>query len=348
MRWIFQKRKQPPKLEELGTVTTLSGQLIILDTGCLNLWSHDKIPVLSDGILETPEATADANSSVDLHLVGSDAEEAGKLLGMSWHPLYVYDQTPDHFELSRKLDEIIRLHKLDARFETISPRIPHLQRTRFAIDYGKGAGEVQFHGIWGVAFESAPIGKPLRVVGERASDTDSTCWKRVVVQLRPELRIASSKKIGCLLVDEARLLIADLESLSAWRHEESLDGKADFVFWGKDAAQVAQQFDATQISLDEYGWLDLLEEVAVEIGTKVEFHVRKNNLKLATDFRPHSHHWQVMKGTRSSPTQSSTIDFNGVKICNFMTTWGDGAFDVYRDLAPSGELAQVRIDFMAE
>jgi ribosomal protein S28E/S33 len=31
-------------------------------------------------------------------------------------------------------------------------------------------------------------------------------------------------------------------------------------------------------------------------------------------------------------------------MCNFMTTWGDGVFDVYRDTGTSGELVQIRIE----
>jgi hypothetical protein len=39
---------------------------------------------------------------------------------------------------------------------------------------------------------------------------------------------------------------------------------------------------------------------------------------------------------------SSVLD--GVKICNFMTTWDDGRVQVYRDLDSSGELVQIRIE----
>jgi len=32
-----------------------------------------------------------------------------------------------------------------------------------------------------------------------------------------------------------------------------------------------------------------------------------------------------------------------MKVCNFMTTWGDGSFEVYRDLDDSGQLVQIRV-----
>src|SRR5215469_13912204 len=62
------------------------------------------------------------------------------------------------------------------------------------------------------------------------------------------------------------------------------------------------------------------------------------------EYRPHSHHWQVMKPIReNNPTESSTTEIDGQKVCNFMTTWGNGLFQVYRDVDGSGELVQIRI-----
>jgi hypothetical protein len=131
-------------IEQLGVVTTRSSILIVIDTGYLNLWSHNRRPVMPDDVLSTVEATVQANSSVDLHIVGSDAERAGRLLNMSWHPLYVYDQPLDHVDLSNKLDAIARKNQLDARFEVIPERVPHRKRVAFAIEQGRGAGEANF------------------------------------------------------------------------------------------------------------------------------------------------------------------------------------------------------------
>src|SRR5687768_17657474 len=46
--------------------------------------------------------------------------------------------------------------------------------------------------------------------------------------------IASSKKLGECSVDFARLACVDFAALDSWQHDESLDGKADVVFWGRD------------------------------------------------------------------------------------------------------------------
>jgi hypothetical protein len=52
-----------------------------------------------------------------------------------------------------------------------------------------------------------------------------------------------------------------------------------------------------------------------------------------------------MKPIRENdPTESSTTEIGNEKVCNFMTTWGDGLFQVFRDLDNAGQLVQIRIE----
>jgi len=236
-----------PGSEELGFVTTRSGVLIVIDTGYLNLWSHDRSPKMPPGVLRTEADTVRANSFVDLQIVGPDWQRAGAMLGMSWHPGYVYDQPPANQKLKSKLDEVTRTNQLDAHFDVISPRIPHRQRVAAAVEYGKGAGEMQFHGIWAVAVSGVPILHPLRVLGLRAEAPDSDRWKRVYVECNPGARIAKTEKVGVVGVDYARLLIADVDVLGEWQHEVSRDRMADFVFWGRDAERAASAVGADRL-----------------------------------------------------------------------------------------------------
>jgi hypothetical protein len=299
---------------------------------------------LPNGVLSNHKATERANTFVDLHIVGRDAERAGRMLGMSRDPFFVYDQPRDHPELEEKLQELVRKHNLDARFEVIS-RVPHRERINAALKHGVGGGEVQFHGIWAAVVEGAPVNRSLCVVGERMPAPDQDKWKRVVAECNTQCAISRSEKVGHVAVDYARLMIADFDALGAWHHEDSLDGLADYIFWGRDAEKVAQACKAPRLTADEFGWINVSEALAQERGTAVEEHRQEHGLKLATDYRPHSHHWQVMRTARTSPTESGTTKVGGVIVCNFMTTWGDGIFGVYRDLSSSHELVQIRIEF---
>lgn len=333
-----------PTVEQLGEVTTRSGILLLIDTGYLELWSHYRVPTMPDGFLSDKESTARANSFVDLKLVGPDAEQAGRLLDMSNHSLYVFDQPPENEELQRRLEKIVRDYNLRAKFELVDPRIPHRHRVDIAIAGGGGAGEIQFHGVWAVAVSGVPRLQTLRVLGERSDPPNHDRWREITVLCQSSSRIAKSEPVGVVGVDYARMLIADVDALGIWKHEDSLDGLADYVFWGRDAEQVAAAFNAPRLGKAEFGWVAVTVEAAQRHGMAVQGYRDKNCIKIAGDYRPHSHHWLVMKPVREeSPTESSTTDVAGTKACNFMTTWGDGLFEVYRDLDDAGSLVQIRI-----
>ena len=334
-----------PPVEQLGVVTTRSGVLVFIDTGYLKLWSHDRVPEIPNGVLSNEAATERANSFVDLHIIGTDAERAGRLLGMSWDPFYIYDRPPVHPKLQDKLDKLVKEQHLDARLEVLKSRIPHRQRVDLALNQGNGAGEIQFHGIWAVAVSGVPKTVPLQVLGERCGEENPHNWRRVIVQCQPSRPYVQSQKIGLVAVDYARILVADLEVLGIWNHEQSIDGLADFLFWGRDAERIAMVLKAPRVRGEEFGWADLPIQSAIENATRVQKYRDKHSLKIAVDFRPHSHHWQVMQPIwQNNPTESSTTQIDGQKVCNFMTTWGDGLFQVYRDLDTSGELVQIRIE----
>lgn len=104
--------------------------------------------------------------------------------------------------------------------------------------------------------------------------------------------------MGLVAVDYARLLIADVDALGVWQHEESLDGMADYVFWGRDAEQAASAVNAPRLESGEFGWMDVPEDFAQEKGIAVEDYRDQHALRLAGDYRAHSHHWRVMTPTR--------------------------------------------------
>ena len=84
-------------------------------------------------------------------------------------------------------------------------------------------------------------------------------------------------------------------------------------------------------------------EAATKNGIAVQKYRDEYSLKVAVDYSPHSHLWQVMKPVKeNNPTESSTTEIDGEKVCNFITAWGDGLFPVYRDFDGSGELVQIR------
>lgn len=334
-----------PRQEQLGFVTCRSGILIFIDTGYVNLWSHDKTPLLPEGALDSDADTRHANAFVDLRIVGRDAERAGQLLEMSGDPLYIFDQPPEHPDLRAKFDSLVDLHDLQARLEILPERVSHRKRIDLVLRNGFGSGEVQFHGITAAVIAGVPVDRDLKIYGERTADTQSQRWKTVSVECNPMLKIDQSTMAGSVGVDFARILIADVDSLGSWRHEESLDGMADYVFWGRDAELLARSVKAPSLDQGQFGWLNIDETLAAERGAEIEESKNRNGYRIATDYRPHSHHWRVMRASRTTPTESGMTELGGATVCNFMTTWGDGVFDVYCDLASNRELVRIRVEF---
>ena len=326
---------------ELGYVTSPSGVLLLIDTGFLNMWSHDRVPVMPDGILSSQEATDRANTFVDLAIVGKDAVKAGRLLAWHWDPRYAFDQAPEKGKIWQALEEIVAKNGLDARFEVLPARIPHRTRTISAMEFGDGAGEMFFQGATAVAVNDIPTGVPLRVHGTMEPEYER--WDMITIECRPGV-VASTQHVGHVWVDQARILIADLNALGEWKHEESVDGLADYLFWGADAPKVASAFEAPLVTASQYGWLDLPFDDALDRGFAVEDYQEEHKLRFAGDFRPHSHHWHVLKETRASETHSGSIDVGGATMLNFFTLWGDGSYDVYRDFDAAGSLVRIRID----
>jgi hypothetical protein len=335
---------------ELGIVTAPTGQLLIVDPGYLNLWCHDRRPVMPEGVLSSPEATFAANGAVDLEIVGRDATLVGTAFDRQWNPRFLFDiPRAGVAGFVRSVGELARAKNLDAHVVEMSERIPHRRRIELALEAGGGAGEVQFHGIWATAVAGLPEDRALRVVGEPMPDGRAEAGRlRSVAILAREGVIARAERLGHVMVDWGRLLALDVGALSLWKTDESLDGKADFVFWGRDAEKVAGTISAPRVGETEYGWRNLPVDLAEKRGREVLRAKEGAQAVFAHDYRPHSHHFLLMEQVRSSQTESGVVPLPDAVACGFATTWGDGIFEVYRDLDREGRLLSIRIELGTE
>ncbi|MBY0398249.1 MAG: DUF2185 domain-containing protein, partial [Thermoleophilia bacterium] len=177
----------------------------------------------------------------------------------------------------------------------------------------------------------------------RAEEPFSGRWTSVWAEARPG-RVARSEKAGDVMVDEARLLFGDPEALGAWRHDDPLDGQADYVFWGADAERAARHLRAPRIGEGVFGWENLPVADAAHRAERAETLRQNRGWRFATDFRPHSHHWAAMRQVRVSGTEAGTVDTGAGRVCGFMTSWGDGIFPVFRDFDARGRLLRLRVE----
>jgi hypothetical protein len=187
-----------------------------------------------------------------------------------------------------------------------------------------------------------PADRALPVVGVRlGKGRFADCWDHVSVVIG-DGDIARSRKLGEAGVDFARLVCMDHASLEHWVHDEALDGKADFVFWGRDAGAMARAMRAPP-NAEGHGWLDLAvadAEAKADAASRLK---AENHWLLATDLRRHSHHYQALAAARASGTGSGTLELAGARLCLFFTSWGDGVFPVYLDVDADNRPVRVRI-----
>lgn len=316
----------------LGEVTCPSGQLVIMDGGYLELWSGDRVP------------DDEERPATDFAIVGPDAEAAADSFDRQTGTR-LYD-IPAHAvaEFTATFEEHCREHGYGASLRAFEQQVPHRERVRHAV----AAREPGFivMGVPVLPIE-VPADRPLRVTavpGEYG-------WQSMRIEFS-DAPVADSWVFGELGVDHARFVFADVDALSSWEHVRPLDGLADLVLWGRDQEQVAAEFGARRLGDTAdvaYGWVDLPITEAYQRGLAIE--TRRNEPggpKFAFDFRPHSHHWQVMGLVRASEHEAGVIQVGGADILMAMTSVGDGFFPVHLDVDADGLPVALRIDIARE
>ncbi|HUS29833.1 MAG TPA: hypothetical protein VMZ53_15115 [Kofleriaceae bacterium] len=188
-----------------------------------------------------------------------------------------------------------------------------------------------------------PSDRALAVIGHRvgAGKEYGDCWDRVIVKLASGVP-THWKKLGEASVDFARLVVMDHSALDVWTHEDTLDGLADVVFWGRDAAAAARASGAKSMK-EGYGWTNLSLDVAEEKALEVDKLKHANKWAMNIDFRPHSHHFYALAEARKNKLGAGTIEVGDAKVCLFFTSWGDGVFPVFLDLDEQDRPLQVRV-----
>jgi hypothetical protein len=189
---------------------------------------------------------------------------------------------------------------------------------------------------------AVPREHAMRVVGARVGKGRfADCWSHVAIVIaRGEP--THSKKLGEAGVDFARLVLMDHAALDAWQHEDSLDGRADLVFWGRDERLAAHAMNAKRVE-EGYGWRDLPIAIADAKADELAKRKADNKWLLATDYRPHSHHYYALAAARQNPNRAGVLDLARTRMMLVFTSWGDGVYPIYLDLDHDDRPLQVRI-----
>ncbi|PPK61854.1 DUF2185 domain-containing protein [Actinokineospora auranticolor] len=331
--------------ELLGTASFPTGDLLLVDFGLLGYWCGDRPPVLAEGLLKG-EALARANAAVDFEIVGADAAAVARRLDLAdVKGRFAFDLPADGGSVVAKVREVCRESGLDASVRRVA-RVAHLERVRRLLDDDPGGVEVPYTGGWAVAVRGVPA-RELRVLGERMDDGEFEArWRSVWVECA-EGEPVRSVECGYVVVDESRLMFADPLALNAWRENVSEDGLYDVEFWGGDAAAVFERLVEPKPSeMDDrsaYAWVDLAGGEAAERHRELG-ELQRSGLRFRAVVRPHDDDYRIRLQADHNLTESGTIEVGGAKVTGWFTSWGDGMYPLYRDLAADGTLLRVRVE----
>ncbi|MGV9453724.1 hypothetical protein [Streptomyces sp. NPDC003635] len=335
----------------LGGIGCPSGVLVVVDGGLLGLWSGERSPAEIDPALlgvDDPETAADVLNSVDFAVVGPDASAAARSFdrqpGVMLHDI----PASQAVKLSRMFEEHCAAAGLRARLEALPNRESHAQRTRRTAD--EGGGSFLMFGVPVVVVAGVPRDRHLPVFASRTDVGEGAepCWSQMSVRMS-DVPVESSVLLGYVGVDRARVLFGDADALNVWQHDESIDGLADVAFWGAAAEEAAATFAAPELGEPGEdgvrGWTGLTVAEAIGKALTLQNWKEETGRRMMVDFRPHSHHWQVMREVRASDVEAGTVDVGSARLLCATTSRGDGYFPVWADVDASGAVVAVRVEF---
>lgn len=195
---------------------------------------------------------------------------------------------------------------------------------------------------WALVVDGIPPGEHTVLGARVGSGRWSDCWREVWIQFAGGVT-AREEPLGSIVVDFARIGFVDVDAIPHWSANESLDGRADFVFWGRDAKALAAAVSAPELEDGTFGWCDRPVDEVIGLGTRAEQVKAEKGWLLATDFRPHTQHYLLLAQARAAATGSGTTTLGDSTMLLFFTSWGDGEYPVVVERDADGKLLKLRV-----
>lgn len=197
---------------------------------------------------------------------------------------------------------------------------------------------------WAAVCEDVPRGA-LEVKADRVGDgPEADHWRNVWVELGEGV-VASSEFAGVIPIESTRLLFIDAKAIETWDLDNSRDGKADFLFHGKDAASLAKLLDAPAYG-EGFGFVDRPIEEVASIAREAAGLLAGRGWAIKTRQAPHTDVHMLVRAAGASSTSSSELELAGTTMCMFVNPWGNGVCKVMLDRNAEGHALRFRLELV--
>jgi hypothetical protein len=211
---------------------------------------------------------------------------------------------------------------------------------------GKGVASVHCGPCYAVVVGDVPTDRKLQVYGtgmNREPDWPPTFWQWVYLDVRPGAGIDRSEYLDCVNTDYSQILFADVVALREWHQIESIDGKADVTFWGRDEERFAREVGASRRGELGFRLTDIPCGDAEKLEEGLEHLCSQLGLAVRIAAYEHAHKHYMDDLIFSGETMSGTLEIGGAQVCGFRTGISGAEFPVIRDLDREGRLVRIRI-----
>ncbi len=147
------------------------------------------------------------------------------------------------------------------------------------------------------------------------------------------------------LPHSALLFFGDLSALSHWKPGQTIDGKADLSFCGRDAPWLAGQGNVPALGADQFGWRDLPMPQAAQWTAWIHQQTAAGAVVEVTS-RPHDALYSVEALIQASPIRVGHVALGG-GTCLVVDVGQPGEALVVALVDDSGQMVGIRLQWQA-
>ncbi len=192
-----------------------------------------------------------------------------------------------------------------------------------------------------IALTDLQFASPNLLVEVPTSLQISSQPERQTIQFDSQNETVNTTRELIVEVTQNEILIIDADLYERGEINQSLDGMADFVFWGDDAEKVARRTGAEKLELG-WGWHSVALQEAILRSTEVEMAIEEEEWDVECELRPHSPLEQLKEQMRKN--HLAVIQVGEATLCGTASATENQRWIIYRDVDAEKKLIRLHVE----